>query len=265
MAGRTSEPQTAPIWLPVWRTENTKARRSAVTSRASSAALAGVSGPKARPRQSPAASRAALDPNEASAMLATTAAAHRLAIRSEPRRAMRPPPQNEAGTPTANTAHGEHRELPDLDMGARRDHARREQRQRHQRLQRGHRPQGRQQCGALAERRCLRLPWRRARGRNSRVAGGISIHAVDVASGRPAQGLRVEIWRIEPEPCASPTAGLAPMACSTIPSPRRGRDGRRVRSAVSSRRILWRTAPASSTVRRSASGSRAWTSIFICR
>ena len=27
------------------------------------------------------------------------------------------------------------------------------------------------------------------------MAGGISIHAVDVASGRPAQGLRVEIWR----------------------------------------------------------------------
>ena len=29
------------------------------------------------------------------------------------------------------------------------------------------------------------------------MAGGISIHAVDVASGRPAQGLRVEIWRVE--------------------------------------------------------------------
>ena len=29
------------------------------------------------------------------------------------------------------------------------------------------------------------------------MAGGISIHAIDVASGRPAQGLRVEIWRIE--------------------------------------------------------------------
>jgi 5-hydroxyisourate hydrolase len=29
------------------------------------------------------------------------------------------------------------------------------------------------------------------------MAGGISIHAVDVASGHPAQGLRVEIWRIE--------------------------------------------------------------------
>jgi len=29
------------------------------------------------------------------------------------------------------------------------------------------------------------------------MAGGISIHAVDVASGRPAQGLRVEIWRLE--------------------------------------------------------------------
>lgn len=31
------------------------------------------------------------------------------------------------------------------------------------------------------------------------MAGGISIHAVDVASGRPAKGLRVEIWRIAPE------------------------------------------------------------------
>lgn len=31
------------------------------------------------------------------------------------------------------------------------------------------------------------------------MAGGISIHAVDVASGRPAEGLRVEIWRIAPE------------------------------------------------------------------
>jgi len=30
------------------------------------------------------------------------------------------------------------------------------------------------------------------------MAGGISIHAVDVASGRPAQGLRVEAWQIEP-------------------------------------------------------------------
>ena len=29
------------------------------------------------------------------------------------------------------------------------------------------------------------------------MAGGISIHAVDVASGRPAQGLRVEIWRLD--------------------------------------------------------------------
>lgn len=27
-------------------------------------------------------------------------------------------------------------------------------------------------------------------------AGGISVHAVDVASGRPASGLRVRIWRL---------------------------------------------------------------------
>ena len=32
------------------------------------------------------------------------------------------------------------------------------------------------------------------------MAGGISIHAVDIASGHPAQGLRIEIVRIEPAP-----------------------------------------------------------------
>jgi 5-hydroxyisourate hydrolase len=37
-------------------------------------------------------------------------------------------------------------------------------------------------------------------GAGEQMAGGISIHAVDVASGRPAQGLRVEIWRIELAP-----------------------------------------------------------------
>jgi 5-hydroxyisourate hydrolase len=31
------------------------------------------------------------------------------------------------------------------------------------------------------------------------MAGGISVHAVDVAHGRPAQGLRVEIWRLAPD------------------------------------------------------------------
>jgi 5-hydroxyisourate hydrolase-like protein (transthyretin family) len=30
------------------------------------------------------------------------------------------------------------------------------------------------------------------------MAGGISIHAVDVAAGRPAHGPRVEIWRLTP-------------------------------------------------------------------
>ena len=30
------------------------------------------------------------------------------------------------------------------------------------------------------------------------MTGGISIHAVDVASGRPAEGLHVEIWRTGP-------------------------------------------------------------------
>ena len=31
------------------------------------------------------------------------------------------------------------------------------------------------------------------------MAGGISLHAVDVATGRPAEGLRAEIWRIAPD------------------------------------------------------------------
>jgi 5-hydroxyisourate hydrolase len=44
----------------------------------------------------------------------------------------------------------------------------------------------------------LRLSCSHAKQGKAEVAGGISIHAVDVASGRPAQGLRVEIWRIEP-------------------------------------------------------------------
>src|SRR5262245_55038258 len=32
-----------------------------------------------------------------------------------------------------------------------------------------------------------------------RMAGGISVHAVDVAHGRPAQGLQVEIFALAPE------------------------------------------------------------------
>jgi 5-hydroxyisourate hydrolase len=32
------------------------------------------------------------------------------------------------------------------------------------------------------------------------MAGGISLHAVDVANGQPARGLRVSIHRLEPEP-----------------------------------------------------------------
>jgi len=31
------------------------------------------------------------------------------------------------------------------------------------------------------------------------MAGGISVHAVDVANGRPALGLRVSIWRVAPD------------------------------------------------------------------
>ena len=31
------------------------------------------------------------------------------------------------------------------------------------------------------------------------MAGGISVHAVDVANGRPARGLRVAIWRVAPD------------------------------------------------------------------
>jgi 5-hydroxyisourate hydrolase len=42
------------------------------------------------------------------------------------------------------------------------------------------------------------------------MAGGISIHAVDVASGRPAEGLRVEIWRIEFAPVRIAEGRLGP-------------------------------------------------------
>ena len=31
------------------------------------------------------------------------------------------------------------------------------------------------------------------------MAGGISVHAVDVAAGRPATGLHVQIWRVAPD------------------------------------------------------------------
>ncbi|MGY3448566.1 hydroxyisourate hydrolase [Bradyrhizobium sp. USDA 4353] len=31
------------------------------------------------------------------------------------------------------------------------------------------------------------------------MAGGISVHAVDVANGRPARGLGVAIWRVAPD------------------------------------------------------------------
>ena len=42
------------------------------------------------------------------------------------------------------------------------------------------------------------------------MAGGISVHSVDVASGRPAEGLRVEIWRIEPVPTRIAEGRLGP-------------------------------------------------------
>jgi 5-hydroxyisourate hydrolase len=42
------------------------------------------------------------------------------------------------------------------------------------------------------------------------MAGGISIHAVDVASGRPAEGLRIEILRIEPAPARIAEGRLGP-------------------------------------------------------
>src|SRR5664279_5186111 len=44
---------------------------------------------------------------------------------------------------------------------------------------------------------CLSCPHDLAAG--AMMAGGISIHAVDVAAGRPAHGLRVEIWRLTPD------------------------------------------------------------------
>lgn len=32
------------------------------------------------------------------------------------------------------------------------------------------------------------------------MAGGISMHGVDVARGVPARGMRVELWKLDPEP-----------------------------------------------------------------
>ena len=39
---------------------------------------------------------------------------------------------------------------------------------------------------------------------------GLSVHAVDVAEGRPAQGLRAEIRRLHPEPTLVAAGALGP-------------------------------------------------------
>lgn len=55
------------------------------------------------------------------------------------------------------------------------------------------------------------------------MAGGISIHAVDVAHGRPARGLRVEVWRIAPDRVLLADGALS--ADGTLPSPITGGEG----------------------------------------
>ena len=42
------------------------------------------------------------------------------------------------------------------------------------------------------------------------MAGGISLHAVDVASGRPAEGMAVELYALEPAPRVIAQAALGP-------------------------------------------------------
>jgi 5-hydroxyisourate hydrolase len=42
------------------------------------------------------------------------------------------------------------------------------------------------------------------------MAGGISLHAVDVARGVPAQGMRVELWALEPARRLVAEGGLGP-------------------------------------------------------
>ena len=104
MAGKVSEPSMAPSWLPVWRIENIRGRCSGRDRRASSAELAGVSGPNAKPRMAPASDQCRrARPCIAVAMAAATARAHSAATGSYPSRAASMPPAMEVATPTMNT------------------------------------------------------------------------------------------------------------------------------------------------------------------
>ena len=100
------------------------------------------------------------------------------------------------------------------------------------------------------------------------MAGGISIHAVDVASGRPAQGLRVEIWRIESTLTRIAEGRLG--ANGQLDHPVVGGVGK---SKLANTKFTFTSAsfsqvgraPVSSPSRLSVSGLRKWMSIFICQ
>ena len=99
------------------------------------------------------------------------------------------------------------------------------------------------------------------------MAGGISIHAVDVASGRPAHGLRVEIWCIEPSPTRVAEGRLG--SNGQLDHPIVGGSGivageYEVRFHLSEF-FAGEPALVSSLSRLSVSGLRRWTSIFICQ
>ena len=179
-------------------------------------------------------------------MLATMAMAQKLATRSEPK------PRNRAAAPERGQhAHGKDHctrtsTAARLRDGLRSDDARRKQRERDQRLKPGHRRrEPAAAAGRLASRLHLRLSCGQLTKERDEMAGGISIHAVDVASGRPAQGLRVEIWRIEPRRTCVAEGRLEPNGVLDHPvSQGVGNRGRRIRGAVSYRRIFRRAATA---------------------
>ena len=85
-------------------------------------------------------------------------------------------------------------------------------------------------------RRLLPLPWPPSKG--GRAMPGLSVHAVDVTRGRPAQGMQIDIYALEGERTADceRQAGRH-RACSSMRSPRRGVQGRAVRGDLPCRRL----------------------------
>ena len=220
---------------------------------------------RGRPRAAPNLTR-----TPRNAMLATTAPAHRLAMRSDPRRSIRPPRPERRDDADREYRRGEHRKAGDIEMGGRRHHARRKQSQRHECLQPRHGRECRQEVLADLPRRVYHAPdlAGRAPRAGEQMAGGISIHAVDVASGRPGAGhARRDMAHSNPRRRRSPKAGWRRTASSII---RSSGDGHRrpanTKFAFTSANFS-PAAPAPSFLTRravSASGSTRSTSIIIC-